>query len=240
MSRQTTSLLPRGDGAHSWTSCFRNPRGWRRRVAARSCSTRRPGSHLPKARRHSRRRRASSPCGDPRHHRASRPTVGAHSCSTLHPGSRRQACRRVRRQCRASSRRELHHAWHLAMAEALFCSTRRPGWRRKGLLFGLRPRSPKGPRRALRRLAEVRFRSTRVRELPRMGFLFSLRHHAPRRASRPWAGRQLRRAHRQGQTSGPTGATPAAGGRASARRRRRRRRGNPNTNRTHSTTPRRS
>ena len=118
------------------------------------------------------------------HLRASRPTVGAHSCSTRHPGSRRQACRKARRQCRPSSCRELHRAWHLAMAEARFCSTPRQGSRRKGLLFGLRRRSPKGPRRALRRLAEARFCSTRVRELPRMGFLFSLRHHAPRRASR--------------------------------------------------------
>ena len=185
MSRQTTSLLPRGDGTHSWTSCSGNRRAWRPKVAARSCSTRRPGSRLPKARRHSRRRRASSPCGDPRHHRASRPTVGAHSCSTLHPGSRRQACRKARRQCRPSNCRELHRGWHLAMAEARFCSTPRQGSRRKGLLFGLpRRRSPKGPRRALRRLAEARFCSTRVRELPRMGFLFSLRHHAPRRASR--------------------------------------------------------
>ena len=179
-----TSLRPRGDGAHSWTSCSGNLRVWLRKVAARSCSTRRPGSRLPKARRHSRRRRASSPCGDPRHHRASRPTVGAHSCSTLHPGSRRQACRKARRQCRPSNCRELHRGWHLAMAEARFCSTRRQGSRRKGLLFGLRRRSPKGPRRALRRLAEVRLCSTRVRELPRMGFLFSPRHHAPPRASR--------------------------------------------------------
>ncbi len=178
-----TSLRPRGDGAHSWTSCSGNLRVWLRKVAARSCSTRRPGSRLPKARRHSRRRRASSPCGDPRHHLASHPTVGVHSCSTLHPGSRRQACRKARRQCRASSCRELHRAWCLPTVEAHFCSKRHPGWRRKGLLFGLRRRSPKGPRRALRRLAEVRFCSTRVRESPRMEFLSSLRHHAPRRAS---------------------------------------------------------
>ena len=184
--------------------------------------------------RHARRRRASSPCGGPRHHRASHPTVGAHSCSTRVQGSRRQACRKARR-CRA----ELHREWHLAMAEARFCSTRRQGSRRKGLLFGLRRRSPKGPRRALRRPAEVRFCSTRVRELPRMGFLFSLRHHAPRRASHQLVDQQLRRAH-QKQTSAPTVAKPAAGGRASARRRRRRRRGNPNTNRTRSTTPSRS
>ena len=238
MRGQTTSLLPRGDGAHSWTSCSeiaaRGSRRWRRapvqRVAPGRAFRRRGATHVVAARQTFVAIRGITAH---RTRRWRRTPVQRES------GSRRQACRKARRQCRASSRRELHRAWHLAMAEALFCSTRRPGWRRKGLLFGLRRRSPKGPRRALRRLAEVRFCSTRVRELPRMGFLFSLRHHAPRHASRRSAGRQLRRAH-QKQTSGPTGATPAAGGRASARRRRRRRRGNPNTNRTHSTTPRRS
>ena len=183
MRGQTTSLLPRGEGAHSWTSCSGNRRALLLKMAALSCSTRVQGSRLPKARRHSRRHRASSHCGGPRLLRASHLTVAAHSCSTLHPGSRRQACRKARRQCHASSCQELHRAWRLPMVAARFCSTRRPGWRRKGLLFGLRRRSPKGPRHALRRLAEVRFRSTRVRELPRMGFLFSLRHHAPPRAS---------------------------------------------------------
>ena len=141
-----------------------------RKVAARSCSTRRPGSRLPKARRHSPpptvkplwRSEGASPRIAPRWRRRN-------LVQRVHPGSHRWACRRVRRQCRASSRRELHRAWHQPMAEALFCSTRHPGWRRKGLLFGLRRRSPKGPRRALRRLAEARFCSTRVRELPRMG-----------------------------------------------------------------------
>ena len=178
-----TSLRPRGDGAHSWTSCSGSRRALLLKMAALSCSTRRPGSRLPKARRHSRRHRASSPCGGPRHLRASHPTAAAHSCSTRVQGSRRQACRKARRQCRASSCRKLHRALRLLMVAAHFCSTRHPGWRRKGLLFGLRRRSPKGPRRALHRLAEVRFCSTRVRELPRMGFLFSLKHHAPRRAS---------------------------------------------------------
>ena len=161
-----TSLLPRGT-AHTHGPAKRNLRVWLRKVAARSCSTRVQGSRLPKAA-----PLTSSPRVRPlvavEHLRASHPTVGAHSCSTRVKG-RRWACRRVRRQCRARAVANCSSV-ALPMVAAMFkASPVAPGPVRT------QPRSPKGPRRALRRLAEARFCSTRARAVPRGA---CIRHHA--------------------------------------------------------------
>ena len=183
MSRQTTSLLPRGDGAHSWTSCSGNRRALLLKMAARSCSTRRPGSRLPEARRHHAARQTFVAVRGISAHRARRRRRNpVQRESKGSAGGRAGGCSG---QCRASSRRELHHAWHLAMAEARFCSTPRQGWRRKAPVRTTQASQPQGasPRVAPAGGGEILFNAS-----PRIapeGFLFSLRHHAPRRASRP-------------------------------------------------------
>ena len=171
------------DGAHSWTSCSEIA-AVAPEVAARSCSTRRPGSRLPKARRHSRRRRASNLCGGPRaspriaprrrrHNpvqRESEGSAGGRAGGAPAPRASsasfttRGTCRRRRRvsvQRVAKGRAGRGSCSDSGLAARRGLAARcAAGWRRRD---------------SVQRESE---------NCPRMGFLFSLRHRAPRRASR--------------------------------------------------------